>query len=139
MNSFHSPKALAPSLKPSPNLSRKSPKMRLLQILRYRQSYLTPALRLYRTRRSEYVDILSSSNFHVVLTPVILQFEKVYVINLPNRTDKLDAIRLSASVTGFNFEVIKAVNGKDMSPKALPGVRFTLDSIMQLADHLVAI
>ncbi|KAL9610295.1 MAG: hypothetical protein Q9167_004986 [Letrouitia subvulpina] len=68
-----------------------------------------------------------------------LGFEKVYVINLPNRTDKLDAIRLSASVTGFNFEVIKAVNGKDMSPKALPGVRFTLVSIMQQADRLVAI
>lgn len=71
--------------------------------------------------------------------PVILQFEKVYVINLPKRTDKLDAIRLSASVTGFNFEVIKAVNGKDMSPKALPGARFTISSIMQPADRLVAI
>ncbi|KAI4157457.1 MAG: hypothetical protein LQ342_008267 [Letrouitia transgressa] len=67
-----------------------------------------------------------------------LGFEKVYVINLPKRTDKLDAIRLSASVTGFNFEVIKAVNGKDMSPKALPGARFTISSIMQPADRLTA-
>ncbi|KAL9017791.1 MAG: hypothetical protein Q9185_004880 [Variospora sp. 1 TL-2023] len=50
-----------------------------------------------------------------------LGFEKVYVINLPKRTDKLDAIRLSASVTGFNFDVIQAQNGADMSPKALPG------------------
>ncbi|KAI4283599.1 MAG: hypothetical protein L6R35_005113 [Caloplaca aegaea] len=50
-----------------------------------------------------------------------LGFEKVYVINLPKRTDKLDAIRLSASVTGFNFDVIQGQNGADMSPKALPG------------------
>ncbi|KAL9059396.1 MAG: hypothetical protein Q9206_001525 [Seirophora lacunosa] len=50
-----------------------------------------------------------------------LGFEKVYVINLPKRTDKLDAIRLSASVTGFNFDVIEGQNGADMSPKAVPG------------------
>ncbi|KAI4224990.1 MAG: hypothetical protein L6R36_004259 [Xanthoria steineri] len=50
-----------------------------------------------------------------------LGFEKIYVINLPKRTDKLDAIRLSASVTGFNFEVIAGQNGANMSPKALPG------------------
>ncbi|KAI4126910.1 MAG: hypothetical protein LQ338_003487 [Usnochroma carphineum] len=50
-----------------------------------------------------------------------LGFETIYVINLPKRTDKLDAIRVAASVTGFNFEVIAAQNGADMSPKALPG------------------
>ncbi|KAL8772992.1 MAG: hypothetical protein Q9209_002012 [Squamulea sp. 1 TL-2023] len=50
-----------------------------------------------------------------------LGFEKVFVINLPKRTDKLDAIRLSASVTGFNFDVIDGQNGTEMSPKALPG------------------
>ncbi|KAL9599371.1 MAG: hypothetical protein Q9219_003904 [cf. Caloplaca sp. 3 TL-2023] len=49
------------------------------------------------------------------------QFEKVYVINLPKRTDKLDAIRLAASVTGFNVEVIPGQLGAEMSPKALPG------------------
>ncbi|KAL8949524.1 MAG: hypothetical protein Q9222_004381 [Ikaeria aurantiellina] len=50
-----------------------------------------------------------------------LGFEKVYVINLPKRTDKLDAIRLSSSVTGFNFDVVAGQNGADMSPKAVPG------------------
>ncbi|KAI4138398.1 MAG: hypothetical protein L6R39_006808 [Caloplaca ligustica] len=50
-----------------------------------------------------------------------LGFEKVYVINLPKRTDKLDAIRVAASVTNFNLEVIAGQNGADMSPKALPG------------------
>ncbi|KAL8935790.1 MAG: hypothetical protein Q9216_005259 [Gyalolechia sp. 2 TL-2023] len=50
-----------------------------------------------------------------------LGFEKVYVINLPKRTDKLDAIRLAASVTGFNLEVVPGQLGAEMSPKALPG------------------
>ncbi|KAL8936646.1 MAG: hypothetical protein Q9211_004090 [Gyalolechia sp. 1 TL-2023] len=50
-----------------------------------------------------------------------LGFEKVYVINLAKRTDKLDAIRLAASVTGFNLEVIPGQLGAEMSPKALPG------------------
>lgn len=51
------------------------------------------------------------------------QFEKVFVINLASRTDKLDAMRLSASLSGFNFEVIKGNLGKDIPEKALPGVR----------------
>ncbi|KAL8705552.1 MAG: hypothetical protein Q9201_001330 [Fulgogasparrea decipioides] len=50
-----------------------------------------------------------------------LGFEKVYVINLPKRTDKLDAIQVAASVTGFNLEIIAGQDGADMSPKALPG------------------
>ncbi|KAI4208920.1 MAG: hypothetical protein LQ351_008093 [Letrouitia transgressa] len=49
------------------------------------------------------------------------QFEKVFVINLASRTDKLDAMRLSASLSGFNFEVIKGNLGKDIPEKALPG------------------
>ncbi|KAL8714207.1 MAG: hypothetical protein Q9220_001936 [cf. Caloplaca sp. 1 TL-2023] len=56
------------------------------------------------------------------MTTVKHLFEKVYVINLPKRTDKLDAIRLSASATGFSFDVVAAQNGADMSAKAVPGV-----------------
>ncbi|KAL8673921.1 MAG: hypothetical protein Q9168_001668 [Polycauliona sp. 1 TL-2023] len=57
----------------------------------------------------------------IALQNETLGFEKVYVINLRKRTDKLDAIRLSASVTGFNFDVIEGQHASDMSPKALPG------------------
>lgn len=52
-----------------------------------------------------------------------VQFEKVYVINLPARGDKLDAMTLSASLTGFGFDVINGVDGKNTPDKALPGVR----------------
>ena len=52
-----------------------------------------------------------------------VQFEKVFVLNLPERTDKLDAFRLSASLTGFRFDVLPGVRGDSMSGKALPYVR----------------
>ena len=48
------------------------------------------------------------------------QFEKVFVINLKARTDKLDAIQLSSSITGFQVDVIEGVNGTDVSNKTLP-------------------
>ena len=38
------------------------------------------------------------------------------------RSDKLDAMRLAASVTGFDFEVQHAINGSEVSPKALSKV-----------------
>ena len=51
-----------------------------------------------------------------------MQFEKVYVINLPTRGDKRDAITLAASLTGFEFDIIEGLDGKDIPDKALPGV-----------------
>lgn len=53
------------------------------------------------------------------------QFQRVYTINLPGRTDKLDAMKLTASLSGFNFDVIDGVKGADMLPKSLPGVSQT--------------
>ena len=55
------------------------------------------------------------------------QFEKVFVINLPSRSDKLDAIRLAADLTGFDVEVIKGVDGRWVSDKALSGVNVLPD------------
>ena len=46
-------------------------------------------------------------------------FGNVYVVNMPERMDKLDAMKLTASLTGFNFEVIPAVNGRKVSAKVL--------------------
>lgn len=51
-----------------------------------------------------------------------LQFEKVFTINLPSRSDKLDAIRVAADLTGFDLDVIEGVNGDLVPDKALPGV-----------------
>lgn len=50
------------------------------------------------------------------------QFQKTFTINLPSRSDKLDAIRVAADLTGFDLDVIEGVNGDDLPDKALPGV-----------------
>lgn len=52
----------------------------------------------------------------------VLQFGNIWVINMVDRSDKLDAMRLTASLSGFKFDVIPAVNGSSVSRKALPGV-----------------
>lgn len=42
------------------------------------------------------------------------------MINLKDRTDKLDAIQLAASLTGFNLDVIEGVRGIEISNKSMP-------------------
>ena len=42
------------------------------------------------------------------------------LVNLPVRTDKLDASSLSASVTGFNFTVVDGVKNEDVASVSLP-------------------
>ena len=41
---------------------------------------------------------------------------------MPSRTDKLDAMTLAASVTGFDFDVLEGVRGESIPKKALSGV-----------------
>ena len=41
---------------------------------------------------------------------------------MPARTDKLDAMTLAASLTGFEFDVLEGVLGETVSQKALSGV-----------------
>lgn len=47
---------------------------------------------------------------------------------MPSRTDKLDAMILAASVTGFNFDVLEGVQGDTVSEKALSGVSVLIPS-----------
>ena len=61
----------------------------------------------------------------------------MFVINLKDRTDKLDAIQLAASLTGFNLDVIEGVRGtevsnKSMPPHGVPDVSVHDNSIMML-------
>ena len=49
-----------------------------------------------------------------------LGFEKVILLNMPSRTDKLDLQILSSSLTGFNFTVIDGVRTEDIDIRALP-------------------
>lgn len=49
-----------------------------------------------------------------------LGFGKVFVVGLPERTDKRDAIALSSSLTGFDIEWIDGVRGESIPDKAVP-------------------
>lgn len=51
-----------------------------------------------------------------------LGFEKIFVINLPERYDKLDGFSLAASLTGFTHDVINGVRGQDVVNKSLPSL-----------------
>lgn len=50
-----------------------------------------------------------------------LGFGDIYVINMPGRTDKLDALRLITSVTNISFTVVAGVDGKTIPHVAWPG------------------
>ncbi|KAI2602032.1 glycosyltransferase family 25 protein [Hypoxylon sp. NC1633] len=49
-----------------------------------------------------------------------LGFEKVFVIGLPERSDKRDALSLMSALTGFKLTWIRGVLGKSIADKALP-------------------
>lgn len=51
---------------------------------------------------------------------MLLQFQKILVINLPERGDKLDAFSLAASLTGFTTETILGVRGQDVPNNTIP-------------------
>lgn len=50
-----------------------------------------------------------------------LGFADIYLINLPGRTDKLDAFRLLASVTNLSYTVVAGVDGSTIQHIAWPG------------------
>jgi hypothetical protein len=48
------------------------------------------------------------------------QFGDVFVISLPSRPDRRDAMSLLAAVTGMHFSLIDGVSGESVPEKALP-------------------
>ena len=52
-----------------------------------------------------------------------LGFDKVFVISMPDRSDKRDAFSLQARLSNITFEVRDGVAGADVPAKALPLVR----------------
>ncbi|TPX09593.1 uncharacterized protein E0L32_009194 [Thyridium curvatum] len=54
------------------------------------------------------------------VTNSTLGFTKIFVVGLPERSDKRDAIALSAALTGFDVEWIDGVRGTDIPDKAVP-------------------
>lgn len=57
-----------------------------------------------------------------VLTCLAPQFQKVFVLNLAERPDKLDAFALASTLTGFTAEIIQGVRGEEVVDKALPSL-----------------
>jgi hypothetical protein len=48
------------------------------------------------------------------------QFEKIYVIALPARTDRRDGIVLSAALSNMTIDLMDGVRGETISDKAIP-------------------
>lgn len=48
------------------------------------------------------------------------QFGAIYVINLPARTDRRDALALMSSLNGLDLEYIEGKTGYEVLDKALP-------------------
>jgi len=49
-----------------------------------------------------------------------MQFEKIFVINMPSRTDHRDAMALAAAVSDLRLDWIDGVKGADVLDKTLP-------------------
>lgn len=49
-----------------------------------------------------------------------LGFSKIFVIGLPERSDKRDALTLTAALTGFHVEFVDGVKGETIPDKAVP-------------------
>lgn len=49
-----------------------------------------------------------------------LQFEKIFVVGLPSRTDRRDGMALQAALTNMEIEFIDGVAGADVPDKAVP-------------------
>ena len=49
-----------------------------------------------------------------------LGFSKIFVVGLPERSDKRDAIALASALTGFHVEWADGVKGEDIPDKAIP-------------------
>lgn len=53
----------------------------------------------------------------------MVQFQKIYVLSLPDRRDKRDAVALSAYLTGLEIEFVDGVTGSQISNRSRPDVR----------------
>ena len=69
------------------------------------------------------------SNREMLTNGAMTQFQKIYILSMPERTDKQDSIAMGASFSGFTFEWLKGVKGSEIPDKALPKERTYFSSI----------
>jgi len=62
-----------------------------------------------------------------------LGFSKIFVVSLPERTDKRDALALTAALTGFEVEWVDGVRGETIPDRALP---FGIDRAKLMESNL---
>ena len=61
----------------------------------------------------------------------------MFVLNLAERPDKLDAFALASTLTGFTAEIIQGVRGEEVVNKALPSLE-GLPEVYKYLQELVA-
>jgi ribosomal protein L30E len=59
-------------------------------------------------------------SWHFISRLIIVKFEKIIVIGLPTRTDRRDAIALSAALSNIDVEFFDGVPGETVQKKVLP-------------------
>ena len=71
----------------------------------------------------------------------IIQFEKIFVLNLPSRSDRRDAMSLAASLTDIKVGYIDAVSHTDgvILPPGGVNLRLNNESVNNSRTHLNAI
>ena len=78
-------------------------------------SHLSSRLRVLRTTSASAAKQMDDKQMNNTLG-----FEKVYVVNLPERSDKRDAMSLAAALTNITVDYIDGVKGDTIPDKALP-------------------
>ncbi|KAL6706778.1 hypothetical protein ACN47E_005114 [Coniothyrium glycines] len=104
-------------------------------------------------RSTEYVTLpedsfqyLEDKSLNDILNST-LGFQKIFVLNLPDRTDRRDAMTLSAALTNIKLEYINGVTGESINQKAypppdeniklLPGIRGSWRTHMKALQRIV--
>lgn len=62
----------------------------------------------------------ASVSHDAALSNSTLGFSNIFVVGLPERSDKRDAISLAASLTGINVEWVEGIKGESIPDKAVP-------------------
>ena len=99
---------------------------RLHQYIRRRSIYIRLVLFLFllvfiyknAAAKGQFPNFLSKATGPHIANQT-LGFEKIYVLNLPSRSDRRDAIELMAAITDIKIDFSPAMKGEDVEEVAL--------------------
>lgn len=58
--------------------------------------------------------------YHLGLADTFAQFQKIFAVSLPSRSDHQDALTLAASLTGLQIDFMDGIRASDIDSKTLP-------------------